>query len=72
MGFMENSKYKINFGLMVRSHRNKQNLTQEQLADLCELDRTYIGSVERGERNISLISIHKIASALKINVKELF
>ena len=69
---MENSKYKTDFGLMVRSHRNKQNLTQEQLADLCELDRTYIGSVERGERNISLISIHKIASALKIDVKELF
>ncbi len=69
---MEDYQYKINFGLAVRSERTRQNLSQEDLADLCELDRTYIGSVERGERNISLINIQKIASALKIDVKELF
>lgn len=69
---MEDYQYKINFGLAVRSERTRQNLSQEELADLCELDRTYIGSVERGERNISLINIQKIASALKINVRELF
>ncbi len=69
---MEDYQHKINFGLAVRSQRNRQNLSQEDLANLCELDRTYIGSVERGERNISLINIQKIASALKIDVKELF
>lgn len=69
---MEDYQYKINFGFAVRSERIRQNLSQEDLADLCELDRTYIGSVERGERNISLINIQKIASALKINVRELF
>jgi transcriptional regulator with XRE-family HTH domain len=39
---------------------------------MCELDRTYVGGVERGERNISLVNIHKIANALGISVKELF
>jgi len=39
---------------------------------LCELDRTYIGGIERGERNVSLLNIQKIATALKIDIKELF
>lgn len=69
---MKKKQCQINFGLSVRSQRNKQNLTQEDLAALCELDRTYIGSIERGERNISLVNIHKIATALNINIKELF
>lgn len=66
---MEN--YKLNFGLKVRRCRNEKKLTQEELADLCALDRTYIGSVERGERNISLLNIYKIANALNINVRDL-
>ncbi|HHY0380113.1 helix-turn-helix domain-containing protein [Vibrio ostreicida] len=69
---MKKNDYQVRFGLAVRKLRNKKNLTQEELASLCDLDRTYIGSVERGERNVSLINIHKIASALNIEVKELF
>ncbi|NMM40876.1 helix-turn-helix domain-containing protein [Pseudoalteromonas arctica] len=69
---MKKNDYQVRFGLVVRKLRNKKNLTQEELASLCDLDRTYIGSVERGERNVSLINIHKIASALNIEVKELF
>lgn len=69
---MKKNDYQVRFGLTVRKLRNKKNLTQEELANLCDLDRTYIGSVERGERNVSLINIHKIASALNIEVKELF
>lgn len=69
---MKKNNYQVRFGLAVRKLRNKKNLTQEELASLCDLDRTYIGSVERGERNVSLINIHKIASALNIEVKELF
>lgn len=69
---MEKNNYLVRFGLALRNRRNNQKLTQEELANLCDLDRTYIGSVERGERNVSLINIHKIASALNIEVKELF
>ncbi len=60
------------FGERVRELRKLKGLSQEALAFACDLDRTYIGGVERGERNISLINIHKIARALVINVKELF
>lgn len=69
---MNKNDYQVCFGLAVRKHRNNRNLTQEELASLCDLDRTYIGSIERGERNVSLVNIHKIASALDIKVKELF
>jgi len=60
------------FGACVRGFRQKQGLSQEELALACGLDRTYVGSVERGERNISLVNIHAIAAALGIQVKELF
>jgi transcriptional regulator with XRE-family HTH domain len=60
------------FGERVRELRKQKGLSQESLALACGLDRTYIGGVERGERNISLINIYKIAEALGINAKELF
>lgn len=60
------------FGKRVRELRKKRGHSQETLALACGLDRTYIGSVERGERNISLINIHLIAAALDVPVKELF
>jgi len=60
------------FGGRVRNLRKQKGLSQEALALTCNLDRTYIGGVERGERNISLLNIHKIATALSIPVRELF
>lgn len=60
------------FGANLRTLRKQRHFSQEALSHLSGLDRTYIGSVERGERNISLINIYKIAQALDINVKELF
>ena len=60
------------FGQRVRELRAKKGLSQEALASACGLDRTYIGGVERGERNISLVNIHKIADALHVPVRELF
>ena len=60
------------FGDRLREQRKHKGLSQEALALACGLDRTYIGGVERGERNISLINIYKIAAALDIDVKELF
>lgn len=55
----------------IRRIRNLKGLSQESLADLCELHRTYIGSVERGERNISIDNVERIASALGVNPSEL-
>jgi ribosome-binding protein aMBF1 (putative translation factor) len=60
------------FGGRVRELRKLKGLSQEALALACDLDRTYIGGVERGERNISLVNIHKIAAALGVAPKELF
>lgn len=58
-------------GNRIREIRAKINLSQEKLAFACELDRTYIGSVERGERNISVINLNKIAKALNVHTMEL-
>ena len=55
----------------VRLIRNKLNLSQEQLAADAGLHRTYIGSIERGERNVSVDNIEKIAVALKVKPQEL-
>jgi transcriptional regulator with XRE-family HTH domain len=55
----------------VREYRQKQGLSQEDLSELTGLHRTYIGSVERGERNISLLNIDKLAKALKVSISTL-
>jgi transcriptional regulator with XRE-family HTH domain len=60
--------YLESIGNRIRELRTETELSQEKLAFACELDRTYIGSVERGERNISVINLRKIAMALKIKV----
>lgn len=47
-------------------------MSQEAFADMCELDRTYIGGIERGERNAALVNIEKIAKTLRLTIAELF
>lgn len=59
------------FGLAVRSRRQHLELSQEALADLARLHRTYIGSVERGERNVSLDNVNAIATALSTTASQL-
>jgi transcriptional regulator with XRE-family HTH domain len=54
------------FGDHLRSARVAKGLSQEELADRSGLNRTYVGSVERGERNVSLLNIHKLAAALGV------
>ena len=63
---------KLTFGRRVRELRTERKLSQEALALACDLDRTYIGGIERGERNVSLVNIQKIASALGVPLRELF
>ena len=53
------------FGLKVRFFRKQKGLSQEELASRCNLHRTYIGSIERGERNITLLNAQKIADSLE-------
>ena len=60
------------FGNRIREIRIAKKLSQEKLAELANLHRTYIGMIERGEKNISLININKIAVALQIKVYEIF
>jgi transcriptional regulator with XRE-family HTH domain len=62
---------KIFFGSRVRVKRKQLKMTQADLAAACELDRTYIGGIERGERNPSLENIAKIASALDTTISDL-
>ena len=59
------------FGERVRVLRQSRGLSQEALALAAGLDRTYIGGVERGERNISLLNIQKIAQALGVSPADL-
>lgn len=62
----------IYFGKRVRKERLKQKLSQEKLAEIAGLHRTYIGMIERGEKNITLTNIEKIAKALNITITDLF
>lgn len=59
------------FGKRVRAMRGELELSQENFAAECGLDRTYVGGVERGERNIALRNIEKIATALGVSISEL-
>jgi transcriptional regulator with XRE-family HTH domain len=60
------------FGRRVRVLRVTRGLSQEALADLAGIHRTYLSGVERGQRNVSLANIHALASALKVKTSELF
>ena len=62
----------VTFGMRVRELRKSRGLSQELLSDISGLDRSYIGGVERGDRNISLNNIKKISDALGISAMELF
>ncbi len=63
---------KLLVGKRVRELRNDIGISQEELADLADLDRTYITSVECGKRNISIVNIEKLANALQVSLKEFF
>lgn len=62
----------IKFGERVRELRKERGLSQERLAFKADLHRTYIGMIERAEKNITLLNIRKLANALDVNIQNLF
>jgi len=64
---MERNKLLKEFGLRVRVARTEKELSQEALADICQMDRTYISGIERGVRNPSLTGIFKVAKGLGVD-----
>jgi len=63
---------KTKFGKKLKDFRLNRGFSQEKLAHLAELDRTYIPSIEKGERNVSLEVISKLATALEIEINDFF
>jgi transcriptional regulator with XRE-family HTH domain len=68
---LDYKKLLLSLGEIIREKRKALGYSQEGFADLVGLHRTYIGSVERGEKNISFINLHKIAEKLNISLSEL-
>ena len=68
---MDDKNILIIFGNNVRKFRNQLDISQEELADRAGVHRTYIGMIERAEKNITLISIEKIAKALQVEIETL-
>jgi len=62
---------RVRFGMKLRKVRTAKGISQENLAAAAGLHRTYVSSVERGERNISLVNIEKLASALAVQIREI-
>jgi transcriptional regulator with XRE-family HTH domain len=69
---VSNPDPRIAFGRRVRQLRIERNLSQEKLAELAELHRNYVGGIERGERNVALINIVKLARGLDVRAVKLF
>ena len=62
----------LTFGRAVRQVRKNRGFSQEAFADLCGIDRSYMGCVERGESNLALVNIEKIVRALNMPLSEFF
>jgi transcriptional regulator with XRE-family HTH domain len=69
---MNEGDIRIHFGARVRQLRNERGWSQEAFADRAGLHRTYVGAIERGEQNLSLVNIEKLAATLGVSLAELF
>ena len=63
---------KLKIGQRVKELREKAEMSQKDLAYTADLDRSYIASIENGQRNVSIVNIEKIATALGVSLKEMF
>lgn len=68
---MINDDVKVMFGNALRRAREEKGLSQEELSFISGLHRTYVGSVERGERNVSLVNITRLAKAVEVSSSDL-
>lgn len=69
---MENTLLAKQFGSLIRQLRLAQRMSQEEFADCCELHRTYIGLIERGERTVTIETANKLTQPLGITLSQLF
>ncbi len=72
MASLDDKKFLQRLGGQIRKLRETRGLTQQQLGDQCRLHRTFIGSVERGERNVSVLNVRRLAVVLRTTPAELF
>lgn len=70
--YVDNKDLALNVGAMVRQLRLAANMSQEEFADRCGVHRTYIGSIERGEKAITLETAQKIVDALNVSLSQFF
>lgn len=69
---MKDRAFLIIVGKRIRAERKRQGISQEKLAEIADLHRTYIGMVERGERSISTYNLAKIRQALNVPIEHIF
>lgn len=69
---MEKNDLTIRFGNKIRELRKAKGLSQEDFADLCGFDRTYVSGIERGTRNPTLKALEVLANALGVSIEDLF
>jgi len=69
--FYKKSEALLDLGRVIRELRIKQGYSQESLALAADLDRSYVGGIERGEHNLTLMNLLKIAKVLKLNLSDL-
>ena len=65
------SDLSIAVGQLIRNARLKQEISQEKLALICDIDRSYLGRIERGEVNITIEKLYELATALEMDAKDL-
>ena len=71
MTSLDDKRFLRNLGERIRKQRLARGWTQERLAEKCEIHRTFIGSVERGERNVSILNLRVIAQVLRVALGDL-
>lgn len=65
------TQYQVFLGKKIRAEREKKGISQEQFGEIAKVHRTYVGMIERGEKNITLQNLIKFAKALNMNVRDL-